>query len=53
LDLERLEQGVQRAQGTKPVMGRVLPRKGVHDATWTKILAQLAVPPSSTNQSGE
>ena len=52
LDLERLEQGVQRAQGTKPIMGRVLPRKGVHDATWTKILAQLAAPPSSTNQSG-
>jgi hypothetical protein len=46
LDLERLEQGVQTARGTEPIMGRILPRKGVHDATWAKILAQLAPPPS-------
>jgi hypothetical protein len=41
LDLEQLEKGVQRAEGTTPQMGRVLARKSVHDATWTRILAQL------------
>jgi hypothetical protein len=41
LDLEHIEDGVQRA-GSSPVpMGRVLPRKAVHADTWTKILAQL------------
>ena len=53
LDLERLEEGVLTAQGTNPIMGRVLARKAVHDATWTKILTQLAAPPSSTKRSGE
>ena len=41
LDLERLDDGVQRA-GTSPVsMGRALPRHAVRAETWTKILAQL------------
>ena len=45
VDLEHLDQGVQRA-GTAPIpMGRVLPRKAVHEHTWTKIVAYL--PPAS------
>jgi hypothetical protein len=52
LDLERLEEGVQRAKGTTPVMGRVLPRKAVHDATWAKILTQVTAASSSTTGSG-
>jgi hypothetical protein len=43
LDLQALDQGVRRARGTAVAMGRVLPRKAVHEATWTKILAQLPV----------
>jgi hypothetical protein len=42
LDLEHLEQGVQRAKAsTKVAMGHVLPRSAVRDETWSKILAQL------------
>ena len=41
LDLEGLEQGVRRAHGTATPMGRVLPRKAVKEATWTKILSEL------------
>ena len=37
LDLQHLDQGVQRAQGSTD-MGRVLPRSAVHEATWAKIL---------------
>jgi hypothetical protein len=37
LDLERLEAGVLTA-----TMGSVLPRKAVHEATWTRILQQLS-----------
>jgi hypothetical protein len=44
LDLERLDEGVQRAAGAIAPMGRVLPRKAVHADTWNKILALLAVP---------
>ena len=44
LDLEQLEQGVQRARRTATPMGRVLPRKVVHADTWSKILTQLATP---------
>ena len=44
LDLERLDQGVRRADGTAPPMGRVLPRKAVHADTWSRILAQLKAP---------
>jgi hypothetical protein len=43
LDLEHLDQGVQRAKGaTKVTMGHVLPRSAVCGETWSKILAQLA-----------
>jgi hypothetical protein len=45
IDLQALDQGVRRARGTAVSMGRVLPRKAVHEATWKKILAQL--PPSA------
>ena len=41
LDLEQLDHGVQQATATKTPMGRVLPRKAVHEKTWIKILAQL------------
>jgi hypothetical protein len=45
LDLEHLEHGVQRAGGTPTPMGHVLPRKAVHENTWTKIL--MLVKPAS------
>jgi hypothetical protein len=42
LDLEHLDQGVQRAKAaTKVTMAHVLPRSAVRDETWSKILAQL------------
>ena len=44
LDLEQLDHGVRRAQGTATPMGRVLPRKAVHVNTWSKILTQLTTP---------
>jgi len=44
LDLEQIEQGVQRAGGAPTPMGRVLPRKAVHENTWKKILAHLNAP---------
>lgn len=43
LDLEHLDQGVQRAKAaSKITMGHVLPRTAVRDETWSKILAQFA-----------
>ena len=42
LDLEQLERGVQVAGGKATPMGRVLPRKAVHQDKWNKILALLA-----------
>ena len=43
LDLEHLDQGVQRAKAaTGVIMGHVLPRNAVSAETWSKILAQLA-----------
>ncbi len=48
VDLGQLEQGVKRAAGTSAPLGRVLPRKAVHELTWSKIVAQLAAPPTST-----
>ena len=43
VDLEHLDQGVQRANAsTKVVMGYVLPRSAVSQETWSKIMAQLA-----------
>jgi hypothetical protein len=41
LDLERLADGVRRAEGTIAPMGRLLPRKAVHEATWAQILTKL------------
>ena len=41
LDLEHLARGVRRAPGAVPPMGSVLPRKAVHETTWSKILAEL------------
>jgi hypothetical protein len=41
LDLAHLDQGVQRAHGPAPVMGRVVPRKAVHEETWSRIQAEL------------
>jgi hypothetical protein len=39
LDLEHLDEGVRKADGLIINMGRVLPRKAVHETTWSKILA--------------
>jgi hypothetical protein len=39
LDLEHLDEGVHKADGLIVVMGRVLPRKAVHEVTWSKILS--------------
>ena len=44
LDLEHLDQGVRMAPGVMTPVGRVLPRKAVHESTWTRILARLASP---------
>jgi hypothetical protein len=43
VDLERLDQGVQRAGGMTTPMGLVLPRKAVRVDTWRKIQTRLAV----------
>lgn len=50
LDLEQLDKGVRRAFGTP--MGHVLPRKAVHQNTWSKILTQLAAAPAAPTRSG-
>ena len=43
LDLERLELGVLRAKASSKVeMGHIIPRSGVRDETWSKILSLLA-----------
>jgi hypothetical protein len=52
LDLEQLDHGVRRAQGTATPMGHVLPRKAVHENTWSKILTQLAARGIATPHSG-
>jgi len=41
IDLEQLEQGVLRGQSTPTPMGHVLPRKAVHEDTWSKIVMTL------------
>jgi len=46
LDLEHLHDGVQRAGSSAAPMGRVLPKKAIHESTWDKILQQLATAPS-------
>jgi hypothetical protein len=42
LDLEHIERGVRRAGRMVTPMGRVLPRKSVHESTWLKIVEQLS-----------
>jgi hypothetical protein len=41
LDMEQLDQGVQRAHHTIMPMGRILPKKAVQVDTWKKLLAKL------------
>jgi len=43
VDLEHLDDGVRRAGGMIESMGRLLPKKAVHEATWAKILTKLPV----------
>ncbi len=43
VDLEQLSSGVQCADGAGTPMGRVLPRKAVHEETWSKIVTQLQI----------
>jgi len=47
LDMEQLDQGVQKAHQKKTPMGRVLPKKSIHEKTWQKILKQLPARPSA------
>jgi hypothetical protein len=42
LDLQKLDRGVRRASGQTAKMDRVLPRKSVPAATWSKLIAHLA-----------
>ena len=45
LDLEQLDRGVQKAcRASNPTMGRVLPKKAVHEATWQKLIALSTAP---------
>ncbi len=46
VDLEHLDDGVRRAGGAIAPMGRLLPKKAVHEATWAKILTKLPAPPA-------
>jgi hypothetical protein len=50
IDLGQLEKGVRRADGVATPMGRVLPRKAVHELTWSKIVAQLGERQASKGQ---
>jgi hypothetical protein len=52
LDLTQLARGVQRAPGPSTPMGHVLPKKAVHEATWKKIVAHLAMTPSPKDRAG-
>jgi hypothetical protein len=46
LDLEQLQQGVQKFRGAAALTGHVLPRKAINEDTWRRILRQLkATPP--------
>ena len=47
LDMEQLDQGVQRAHDKKTPMGRMLPKKSIHENTWNKILKQLPARPAA------
>ena len=44
LDLENLDQGVQRAGSQMTPMGHVLPKSAVHAETWTRILTHIDMP---------
>lgn len=44
LNLEKLGEGVSRADGETVPIGQVLPRAAVAPATWSKILSELAKP---------
>lgn len=44
LDLAHLDKGVRRAIGKTLFHGPVLPKKGVSEKTWNKIVAQLPLP---------
>jgi hypothetical protein len=44
LDLERLDEGVRRHPQQVTSKGHLLPRRAVHEETWTRILDRLAVP---------
>jgi hypothetical protein len=52
LDLQALDQGVKRARGPAVPMGSILPKKAVHETTWTKILAELSVQVAATARRG-
>jgi hypothetical protein len=49
LDMEQLGQGVQRSHHKHTPVGRMLPRKSVHENTWNKILKQLPARPAKAN----
>jgi hypothetical protein len=42
LDLDQIQDGVQRGVGTDTLLAHVLPRKAVHEDTWRRILRQLS-----------
>jgi len=42
VDLEKLGEGVSRADGDPVPTGRVLPRAAVRPATWSEIMSELA-----------
>ena len=41
LDLENLQRGVQRADGTKTSVEDLLPHKAVHEDTWRRIVRHV------------
>lgn len=41
LDLEELQRGVQRADGTPTNAGALLPRTAIHEDTWRRVLRRL------------
>ncbi len=47
IDLDELDKGVQRADGARVMMGHVLPKKAIHQATWAKVLTELESCPVS------
>ena len=52
LDLEELDQGVQWAPAARKPMGHLLPRKAVHERTWSKIMTHLSASGRGTAQAG-